>query len=303
MGIETQDSRNALPLKPPPFPIRPDQKKTPEQSDPEAKLSKQDAFDIRHKLGRRPDVSLPEVMRDHTKYFVRRKEEIWEKINSIKNLREPPSWNQTEATLYTDLKRVIQMIEANAKRLEQEKTKDLREVDWFKGTMNLLREGEKIIGKLDAEIQKDDPNWVSFEQEQRRNCMIAFSRNGTTTDLMKSGKNTGIQTLTVPDNVSVYAVKNVDFQELARPDEIGTEPEKTAFNPYARKISQYRKQIHLKILGPNPELKFQWQDTHGRNCERQVRGVKTDKKTWAFSFQEPEVYQTPKPEGRRRWFR
>jgi|GEM_PF-1988241 hypothetical protein len=272
----------------------------PEQSDPEKKLTPKDRSELLTKIAGRPEMSLPQYLRGCKDLYQRRQYSICNRLNELTKQREKPGWSKQELALYENLTGVLDMIEGDAKRVGQEEKKEDREMDWFKGTMNLLREAEKLIADLEKVIhaeEKDkegDASWVTYEQEQRSLWMQSMLAYGLPTDLLKDGKNPEIQTLAVPDNVTVTAVEGVDFQTVASKEEYtGKDSGKdsradrdvTAFGEYARKIPQFRKLIHLKIPeGQTPVLKFEWADASGQQMECTATGRQRENGSWIFQM-------------------
>jgi len=280
--------------------------KQPEQQDPEQKMTKKDLEDLRTKIGERPEMSLPQSLRGTKDIFVTRQSSIWDRLTGLAGQK----WTQAEITKYENLTGVLRAIEGAAARIEMEDKKAEKEdkgVDWFTGTMNLLREAEKLIADLEKAIQTREKDkegetpWVTFEQEQRALWMQSMLTYGLPTDLLKDGKNPEIQTLAVPDNVSVYTVSGVDYQEVATPEDIA---KGTAVSQYARKITQYRKLIHLKIPGgQTPVLKFEWTDASGQAMECTVTGRQRENGSWIFQMPQTEREEGGGRRGRRGRFR
>lgn len=273
----------------------PREEKLQEPVDPEKKLTPQDLKDMREKIAGRLEMPLPQYLRGCRDLFQKRQYAICERINAT--MQFSPSQLET----YEQLTHVLQRIEGAAGRIEQEAEKEQREMEWFTATMSLLREAEKLIALLEEGIQKTDPSWLSYEQEQRAAWMQSMLSYGLPTELLHEGKHRQIQTLAVPDNVTVTTVQGVDFQEVATGQEYQGE-KATAFGPYARKIMQFRKLIHLKIPeGETPVLKFEWNDAQGNKVESTVTGERRENGTWIFR---PETPQEPVQErtwGRRRF--
>ncbi len=279
------------------------------EQDPEKKLTPKELFDLRNKIGERPEVSMPQFLRGTKDLFQKRQYSICNRLNILTEKREKPGWTEREIAKYENLTNVLSTIEADARRIESDKKENEEDkgVDWFTGTMNLLREAERLIADLEKVIhaeEKDkegETSWVTFEQEQHALWMQSMLTYGLPTDLLKGGKNPEIQTLAVPDNVSVYTVSGVDYQEVATPEDI---TKGTAVSRYSRKITQYRKLIHLKIPeGQTPVLKFEWTSASGQAMDCTVTGRQRENGSWIFQMPQTEREEGGGRRGRRGWFR
>ncbi|OGJ62607.1 hypothetical protein A3A67_02590 [Candidatus Peribacteria bacterium RIFCSPLOWO2_01_FULL_51_18] len=299
----------------------PQEDSTSRWPDPEQKMAKKDLEDLRTKIAERPEMSLPQFLRGSKDLFQKRQYSICNRLNTLTKKREKPGWTKREIAKYENLTNVLSTIEDDARRIESDKEENKEDegVEWFTDSMNLLRKAERLIADLEKVIhaeEKDkegETSWVTFEQEQRSLWMQSMLTYGLPTDLLKDGKNPEIQTLAVPDNVTVTTIGGVDFQTVATEEEYKikdpvkdkrTDRDLTAFGEYARKITQFRKLIHLKIPeGQTPVLKFEWADASGQQMECTVTGRQRENKSWIFQMAQAGTEDGGGRRGRRGWFR
>ncbi|MDD5040813.1 MAG: hypothetical protein PHX87_01540 [Candidatus Peribacteraceae bacterium] len=291
-----------------------------ESQDPEKNLQPEDLKAMREEIAGRPEMPLPQYLRAFHDQAEKCMHRICIRLNDLTKFRQSPGWEQSEVATYEQLEKQLQAMQDTADKIEGEGRNTWR----FTDTMNLMRGSEKLIADLDALVVKleqqflpeNQQNWLTYERWHRDYGMNAMLSDGLGTELMKDGKHPEIQSLAVPDNVTVSILEgdvSVDFQKVA--DVRDTEGENaTASNIYARKISQFRKLIHLKIpKGKIPKLRFDWTDTStGRAMESTVTGRKNPNGTWLFCPALPDEapvapaqaeVQEQTPARRRRFFR
>jgi hypothetical protein len=254
-----------------------------EPQDPETALTPEERDKMLTKIAARPGVALSQFFRQYHDQFLDRQCAIGHRVNDTTGF--PPD----QMRAYEQLTGVLSMIREMAERIGADEQAGTHSgAEDFTASMALLREAEQLIGTLDRSIAESDPSWLTYEQGQRQYGMNAMLANGLATDLMKDGKHPDIQSLVVPDNVSVSLVSGVDFQTVASESDVKNG---TAFNPYARKIPQFRKAIHLKIpAGQIPRLTFEWKDpSTGQETSSTVTGRRRTDGAWIFYPSMPEA--------------